>query len=190
MDSPEKQDAGTNIVLKDAIERCAQHVRMNAYSYYRGQAALHGSAYFGPTRVAVFKVGSRWMVSEQEIQDAVAVIRQRNQDRQEATAAYADRRLSDSGTTVETEWGSYSVRGLFHRMTQRPPSSPVAVSSWRCNECFRFATTEHDHEECHLCRDWSGCNRDCTLSAARCDTCGTRMELGHRPAASTVAETK
>lgn len=174
MDSSNTRDVDANLALKDAIERCAEYMRMNSYNYYRDQAAKRGAAYFGPTEVVIFKVGSRWMVRESHVLDALRATQRRDQDRQEATTAYVERRLSEAGGVIETNWGSYSVHGLFHRMTQRPPSSPVAVHTWRCNSCFGFTTNEQDREECHLCRDWSGCASDCTLSAIRCETCGTR----------------
>lgn len=45
--------------------------------------------------------------------------------------------------------------------------------TWYCNPCNQPAETEHNKEECHLCSDWNGCGKDCTLSRIFCKKCGT-----------------
>jgi hypothetical protein len=44
--------------------------------------------------------------------------------------------------------------------------------TWYCKNCDIPGETEHNKEECHLCSDWNGCGKDCTLSKVYCKKCG------------------
>jgi hypothetical protein len=48
---------------------------------------------------------------------------------------------------------------------------------WACTACGYLADTEHDNMPCHVCDDWHGCGRDCTLSKIYCKKCGTEQIL-------------
>jgi hypothetical protein len=52
------------------------------------------------------------------------------------------------------------------------PRGDHLVDYWICGCCEIGAKEEHNKEECHKCRDWNGCGRDCTLSRIFCGTCG------------------
>lgn len=42
---------------------------------------------------------------------------------------------------------------------------------WYCKKCGHIAETEHNKQECNLCENWNGCNRDCRLSRIYCTKC-------------------
>jgi transposase-like protein len=44
--------------------------------------------------------------------------------------------------------------------------------TWYCNTCNKVAETEHKNPLCHVCSDWNGCGKDCTLSKVYCSQCG------------------
>lgn len=48
---------------------------------------------------------------------------------------------------------------------------------WACASCHEVAEIDRDGEECHRCRDWSGCGTDCRATRAYCRSCGTEMKL-------------
>ena len=50
-------------------------------------------------------------------------------------------------------------------------------SYYECKTCGRAAREEHNNPECHLCEDWNGCGRDCTLSRVYCPECGVEAEV-------------
>lgn len=82
------------------------------------------------------------------------------------------------GRLVDDPLGIYSVHGAFHSKSGHGYKPHRGSSTqWFCNECFQPATLEHDKDECHLCVDWNGCGRDCTLSALICDQCTTRQSM-------------
>ena len=41
-----------------------------------------------------------------------------------------------------------------------------------CIKCEKKAKTKNEREECHICRDWNGCGRNCRLSHLICENCG------------------
>lgn len=43
--------------------------------------------------------------------------------------------------------------------------------------CGELAEKERDNEECHSCRDWSGCSGDCRLSGVYCSRCQVRADV-------------
>ena len=46
-----------------------------------------------------------------------------------------------------------------------------------CRKCEKPAETKHDKNECHVCSDWNGCNRDCKLSHLICTNCGITQNM-------------
>jgi len=52
-----------------------------------------------------------------------------------------------------------------------------SYGTWYCSTCNIPAETEHKKEECHLCSDWNGCGRDCTLSRVYCNKCGESQDM-------------
>ena len=51
------------------------------------------------------------------------------------------------------------------------------ASYFECRTCGRVALEEHNNPECHLCEDWNGCGRDCTLSRVYCPECGVEADV-------------
>ncbi len=42
---------------------------------------------------------------------------------------------------------------------------------YTCKKCRDVANKKYNNPECHLCSDWNGCGRDCTLSSVYCKKC-------------------
>jgi len=82
------------------------------------------------------------------------------------------------GGVVHTEWGGYKIRGDFYFAWFNYEIAKMrSDGTWYCNKCNTLAETEHNKEECHSCRDWNGCGRDCTLSKIYCPKCGSFISV-------------
>jgi hypothetical protein len=148
----------------------------NAYSWYRNQAHRGGTVFMGGQPVPVVKVSGRWMISKDDVTQAVEA---NQRDRAEVAQRTADYQagILHEGSVELTGGRSYTVRGPFHLLTVPQPMAPTD-RWWICNTCRRPATTQHDPaRECHRCRDWSPCSNDCTLVGISCPACGTSLAL-------------
>jgi hypothetical protein len=178
------------IPLKAAYERFRREPGgcNNSYDWYRQRAQQDGTVAFGDRRqlvrtdcpdVSVVKVKGRWMVDEEEV---IAEIKEHQAARAELdqiTRDYKDMILHGGpGTTLRTDFGSYTVYSDFHSIwrSDARPWKETGVY-WFCNRCWKPATLVHDKEECHVCSDWGSCGRDCTLSEVSCHGCGTSMPM-------------
>ena len=84
----------------------------------------------------------------------------------------------NDGDIIKTEWGGYEIHKEFRfvwndveRYRRR------SYGRWHCNVCMIPAETEHNNPECHLCSDWGGCGKNCTLSRVYCTKCGASISI-------------
>lgn len=166
------------ITLAEAVARFRTEAGFTSlYETHRRHAASSGYVFLG-TRIPVRKDGhGRWVVQVADAERGLAAERERRERRDKVTVDYRGAVLHGTdGEHVETEWGYYLRRGPFHFRHNHAYDFPWKNDgSWICSTCWQPAMTEHEKDECHRCRDWSPCGRDCTLSAVRCDSCGTRL---------------
>lgn len=168
------------IRLSAAVERYRQEesAPSNSYEWYRKQAQRDGKVRLGGLTIPARKKSGAWVVDEEDVGRSLDAHRQRIAERKSATLDYESHVLRGStGATTETTWGYYTIRGEFHLVTANYIHPLKGNTSWKCNTCWRPASTEHNREECHTCSDWGGCRRDCTLSRVYCDHCGTSLDI-------------
>lgn len=180
-------DSVSFVSLRDAIDQFRQSPGFTGggYEWWRDLAKRTGRVQLGmasqlggvaPLSIDVVKRGNRWVVDAHALRVAIASDRAAIAELDLITTEYEHRHLLVGvGGSLRTRWGAYSVARDFHRKTWRRPDG--YSEWWVCNKCWQFASTEHEREECHRCRDWGACGRDCTLSEVRCDVCGTRLAL-------------
>jgi hypothetical protein len=132
------------------------------------------------TTVQADKVGGRWFVDEQDLVSALNETALARTELDWISALYEQHQLlGEPGQQVKTTWGYYTVSSPFHEHFD-----PIAEyhrgngSQYVCNACWTYASYEHNGSECHLCRDWGGCGRDCTRSATICLKCTSPTGLG------------
>ncbi|MFD9663515.1 hypothetical protein ACFWAY_18110 [Rhodococcus sp. NPDC059968] len=164
-----------NIPLSDAVDRFKRELGVSAaggQDWYRKCATRHGTVWLGDHRIAAVKQGRRWMVAEADLEDALMKHREQRAHVDRMTADY-DSRILHPGT-VQIGGGGYTVKGDFHFLSDDMARARLRSNGfWRCNTCWDPAATERNGEECHRCRDWSSCGKDCTLSRIYCSTCET-----------------
>lgn len=180
------------IPLADAYERYRAAGGDAPFSRWRNYVRDHARIEIGPgrqlmpggsTKVAAQKIGGRWFFDEKEFTTAHNEVVLARQEIREISCQYSDERrlVGESGQTIRTTWGHYIAGASFHEWVDyRAASHGRGGSLHRCNTCWAFVTYEHNRPECHRCRDWGGCGRDCTRSAMECENCGTRVELAPR----------
>lgn len=145
--------------LSDAIKLYSKGEKSlsNSYEWYRKSAQRNGSVLIGNTIIRAYKRGGIWYVDEKEFVEAIKKHRgakkQRQQDGCEAHGGF------------RFEWSNYE------RLRKK------SYGRWYCIKCNVLAETEHTKEECHLCSDWNGCGRDCTLSRVYCPKCGASLDV-------------
>lgn len=169
-----------HITLKAAVDRFKKEPRawQNSYDWYRQQAARYGSVSFNSHNVPTVKQGRQWMVDEGDFEAALASYREQRGNLDKMSADYEARVLHPG--TVQTAGGGYTVSGTFHfRWDDMARALKKSDGFWRCNTCWEPAATERNGEECHRCRDWGSCGRDCTLSGIYCPKCGTSAVAYH-----------
>ncbi|MET9071763.1 hypothetical protein ABZX95_06160 [Streptomyces sp. NPDC004232] len=110
--------------------------------------------------------------------DGRAAERARQKQREDDVADYVCRLEleTDRHGSKPCQAPSCPVTALFSFV---PPSAYDAYrrrsgGCHRCNACGAVASEDRSGDECHSCRDWSGCGGDCTLVAVYCQACGTR----------------
>lgn len=166
------------ISLQEAVDRFKQEpgAPQNAYSWYRQYAARYGSVSFRNHRIPAVKQGRQWMVDENDFEGVLTTHREQRGHLEQMTADYNSRILHPG--TVSVVGGGYTVSGDFHfRWDDIARARKQSDGFWRCNTCWDPATAEHNREECHRCRDWSPCGRNCTLSGIQCSKCGTSSAM-------------
>lgn len=164
--------------LKEAYEafQNEQNAASNAYDWYRRSAKDSGWITFGGVRIQAHKDRGVWRVPDAKIHEAIEAHRKKQK--------LLDRRFEEVRAGVfEDQEGTYRFRGggytnegpfrLVWNDLQRARKRSNGM--WYCRDCGQPAETLHEKRECHTCRDWGGCGRDCSLSAIICDDCGNRQ---------------
>jgi hypothetical protein len=163
--------------LKEAVRVFQQEegAPQNAYDWYRRSASKYGYTSLGDVQIPTRKMGRDWHVDEGLVEQAVRRHRARRQLVRENSEAYERGViLGKEGEYVETLWGGYRRRGAFYVSHSRYPGEG---ESWRCATCKGAAAMKREREECHRCRDWGSCGRDCRLSKVTCRRCGHALEF-------------
>lgn len=169
------------IRLIEAIRRHGKRMDARSYESYRAEAHARGAVSIRGRVVPAFKRGGRWMVDVADFDAAVAAALEsearEKRLREQAATDYDAHRLHHAGP-VATTWGGYRVSGAFHFVWSADEiMRRRSDGQWRCNGCWKLASTENGKPECHRCTDWGPCGADCTLSRVYCEECGTSLEL-------------
>jgi hypothetical protein len=172
----ERQLLGGKMKLKEAIQsyRNEKGAPQNSYEWYRKCAKQKGNIPIGNMNVPAYKQSGIWYIDDNKFAEAIKKHREKMEHLKQVTEDYSKGIIhGNDGDIIETRWGGYKICGGFRFMwstveTLRGRSN----GTWICNKCNIPAETEHNKEECHLCRDWNGCGTDCTLSKVYCSKCG------------------
>lgn len=188
-----QSETGEMITLREAYDRWKHATHHgNAFNWYlrqaqEGRKPFHFNAPYR-TQTSVRKVAGTWMIAIEELENAVQIHCAEKAEIARATNDYKRRILHGKpGDTVQTEWGVYTVYdGLHSTIVSSPDPAWNGTVRWYCSICWEPAETEHNNPECHTCRDWGGCRRDCTFSRASCRKCATSHPPGSRSLRSEV----
>lgn len=169
------------LTLKEAVEQYRQEERAvsNSYNWYRKQAQQDGMVSLGDERIPATKHNGIWHVDKADFSEAINKHRENIKHLNQVTEDYRKGVIhGESGDTIETQFGGYSIRGDFYFVWDdylriRKKSD----GTWHCRKCRTPAETEHNKPECHLCSDWNGCGEDCTLSRVYCKSCGASLDV-------------
>ncbi len=177
------------ISLTEAYERYRAAGGDAPLSRWRSSVRDHHRLELGPgrqlvpsasTTVSAHKISSRWFVDEGDFAAAHNESLLARQEIREISRQYNEehRLVGELGHAIRTTWGYYIADARFHeRVDFHAAYHGRGGSLHRCNACWAIVTYEHNRPECHRCRDWGSCGRDCTRSAMLCEQCGTRAEL-------------
>ena len=182
------RESSGRVSLQDAVRRFQREPGSwgNSYNWFRAEAQRSGRVSLGlqpqfeaaTIDVPVMKVKGRWTVDAGELEEALKVHRRALGERHQITQDLAQHVLhGEPGSRLSTDFGGYERHVDFHRVWDSVPLSERGGDSWICSRCWASASLEHGRQECHLCADWSGCGRDCTLSRVSCRQCGTSMPV-------------
>lgn len=173
------------VSLREAIARYRMEpgAPINTFDWYRRSAHESGYVSLAGTHVRAFKQGRSWFVDVSELAAALDSHRAMVRRRHQMTVDLAQGLIHGlAGDVIDTDWGGYKNHGAFRfQWSDQVRTQQISDGSWYCNSCNKPAHTEHNGEECHRCRDWTPCGRDCRLSRVLCVACGASMaatELG------------
>jgi hypothetical protein len=151
----------------------------NAYDWYRKSAQRSGCVSIGGVEVRASKEGSVWCIDEFELTKAIRNQRAELAKTERITRDYENGIIhGKTGETIRTTWGGYEIQGKFRFVwSDFRRATKDSYGTWYCNSCNKPADTKHDKPECHLCSDWNGCGKDCTLSEVYCKKCGYCLKI-------------
>lgn len=167
--------------LKDAIELYKQEdgAYSNSYEWYRKCAQGRENISISGTDVPAYKKKGVWCIDDGDFTKAIENHRTMIRRRKQVTDDYNRGVINGKdGDTVHTDFGGYNIHGAFRFVWSNYENAHMKSSGeWYCNRCNTPAETEHNKPECHLCSDWNGCGRDCTLSKVYCAKCGKSIDV-------------
>ena len=154
-------------------------VPSNSYGWYRKSAQCSGTVSIGDMKIPVYKEGGVWYLDETRLIKAIKYHRKKMKDIEQITADYEKGIIhGNNGDKFRMAWGGYEMHDSFRFVwSDMARTRKMSCGTWYCNSCNTVAGTRHDNPECHLCLDWNGCNRDCTLSEVYCEKCGYRLRI-------------
>jgi len=167
--------------LKDAVQLYHNEIKTpsNSYEWYRKSAQRNGCVPIHNTDVPAFKQDGIWCVNDKKFAEAIKQHHKAIKNLKQVTADY-DKGIihGKNGDIIHTEWGGYEIHGGFRfEWSDYKRDRMKSNGTWYHNRCNTPAETEHKKEECHLCSDWNGCGRDCTLSKIYCSKCGESLDM-------------
>ena len=169
------------MTLRDAVEYYKKQEKAisNSYEWYRKSAKNFGKISIGGVSVPVYRLKGRWHVDEKTFHNAIQKHLLQVSHVKKVTEDYSKGIIyGRDGDTIHTEWGGYRIHGAFRFVWSDLERRRMrSYGTWYCNRCNSTAETEHNKEECHLCKDWNGCGTDCTLSRVHCSKCGESISL-------------
>ena len=169
------------IPLRAAVElyKKEPNTPINSYQWYRKNAQSHGGIHFGDTNINVKKINRKWFVDSADVKMAIDAHRDKEKKISETTKDFRKGIIrGEDGGSILIEGGHYEIHGSFRFVVSDiERARHKSDGTWYCNKCKRPATTKHEKQECHLCSDWNGCGRDCTLSEIICKNCGTYRKI-------------
>jgi len=177
---PTREAIEDQVPLADAVAMYrAACGHASSLQTYRKHAAEGGRVHLGVSIPAAKDRRGRWVVPRPALDRGIATELERLAGIRQATVDYRNHVLrGPENVRVDTDWGFYEVRGAFHFHFDRTDAYRKRNNgTWVCNFCWTSTQDEHGREECHTCSDWGDCGQNCTLSAIRCDECGTRLEV-------------
>jgi hypothetical protein len=171
----------SRITLKDAVSLYSQEkgAPSNSYDWYRRSAQRHGTVHVGDVKIQVHKEGGIWYIDNTMLARAIKNHREKIRHIEQTTRDYEKGIIhGKNGETIRTTWGGYEIRDKFRVVwSDIARSRQRSYGTWYCNSCDTAAGTKHEKPECHLCSDWNGCGKDCTLSEVYCKKCGYRLTI-------------
>lgn len=175
--------ADDEVPLREAVERyTAVAYVANALNTYRSHAASMGKVSLGVEMPVHKDAQGRWVVQRSDLTRGLAAARARQKRRAQNGADYGRHVLHGrDGERVLTDGDfSYERHGAFHILYDHTVLRWKSDGrSWVCNTCWTRVAEEHDYDWCLFCDDFQSCgvHVGCTLSAVRCETCGTRQVI-------------
>ena len=168
--------------LIDAVARYRNEegAGSNAYEWYRRSANESGMISIGKKKIRTWKSGGNWQIDDTEFASAIQSHRQERAFIAKITDDLKRGVLhGKDGEVICTLDGGYIRRDPFRFVwNSYEVGRRESNGTWYCNQCNQPAQTKHEKEECHLCADWNGCGRDCTLSEVSCGSCGLMRNTG------------
>lgn len=174
-------EVNKELKLKEAINLYSKEesTPSNSYEWYRKSAQQEGRVLIGNFNVPVYKKKGSWYVNKKEFDKAILQHNEKIKLKKQVTLDHANGIIhGKDGDIIDMEWGGYQIRRDFRfEWSDYERYRNKSDGTWYCNKCNIPAETEHDKEECHLCRDWNGCGKDCTLSKVYCFECRAFYEF-------------
>jgi len=173
---------GEMIKLKDAVGNYSPEKGIySSYNTYRKHAKESGSIFIGNKSIPVHKEKGTWWINKDDFDLVVNTIitnRKNEEKAREFTTEQYKKGIFRPGIVYLSDYFYYDNKGDFRLEVDvirqyRKKSDGV----WYCNTCNKPAETEHNNPECHVCADWGGCGKDCTLSRVFCPRCGKSLDI-------------
>lgn len=177
----EKTRKFKNLSLKQAIQlfKKERHAPGNSYEWYRKQAQQNGKVLIGDISIPVFKDKGIWFVDPEGFASTIKQHHKKLELIKQNTEDYKKGIIhGKNGDIIEIEGGGYKISENFRfEWSDYERARGKSDGMWYCNNCNIPADTEHNREKCHICEDWYGCGRDCTISRVFCSKCGKELKL-------------
>jgi hypothetical protein len=166
---------GKIIKLKDAVGTPNQENGIfNDYKWFLWFARLLGKIRIGQVDIPTHKEKGKWVVDESDVIRAIESFKEENMKNEK------------NSKEIENAPMPPSFSGYLNNSNFRLESKSYEIArkrsfgTWFCNNCNIPAKEEHNNPECHVCSDWNGCGKDCTLSRVYCSNCGKSMDVNIR----------
>lgn len=134
----------------------------NSWRYWlRKRSKSNNTIIIGDVKTPFFVIGRKICVDKQQFLDTATTLTKKTK---EAIDRKANGPIEEKGT----------MRGNFVEIIADDKGADYAY--FVCCKCEKTAATRNEKEECHRCRDWSPCGKNCTLSHIVCENCNIIQE--------------